>query len=172
MEAEADAEANDKWEGKVSARLTKASAGQIWPLFKDFFNFHKWFPSLATSYGVHGTNGEPGCIRFCSGFSIPSNEGDKPVSWSKERLVAVDETEHRLCYEIVDSNIGFNSYMSTFEILPVDGQDYHHHHHHGCVIEWSFTVAPVDGWVLDDLVGKYQVGLQSLAQRMEDAFAN
>lgn len=163
----AEAESVSKWEGKVSARLTKASTHQIWPLYKDFFNFHKWFPSLSTCYGVHGTNGEPGCIRYCSGSSIPSSNGDKLVNWSKERLISVDEAEHRLCYEIVDSNIGFNSYVSTVQILPGD-----HDCQHGCVIEWSFTVDPVVGWVLDDLVNKYHVGLQRMAQRMEDALAN
>lgn len=159
------AEAVAKWEGKVSATLTKASTLQIWPLLKDFFNFHKWFPSLSTCYGVHGTNGEPGCIRYCSGSSIPSSNGDKLVSWSKERLIAVDEVQHRLCYEIVDGNIGFSSYVSTMQILPAD----HDRGQHGCLIEWSFTVDPVAGWVLDDLVHKYHVGLQRMAQRIEDA---
>lgn len=157
-----------KWEGNVSTRLTKACADQIWPLFKDFFNLHKWFPSLATCYGIHGTNGEPGCIRYCAGFSIPSDgsndDNNRPISWSKERLIAVDDVERSLSYEIVDSNIGFKSYVSTVKIVPegANGQD-------GCVIEWGFNVDPVEGWALDDLVRKYEVGLQRMAERMEDA---
>lgn len=156
---------NSKWEGKVCTKLTNATADQVWVLYKDFFNFHKWFPSLATCYGIHGTNGEPGCIRYCAGFSIPSNDGDnKPVSWSKERLTAVDDDERRLSYEIVDSNIGFKSYVSTVKIVPQGDQ--------GCMIEWSFTVDKVEGWVLDDLVKKYEVGLQRMVKRMEDALAS
>ena len=155
---------NSKWEGKVCTKLTNATTNQVWLLYKDFFNFHKWFPSLATCYGIHGTNGEPGCIRYCAGFSIPSNDGDnKPVSWSKERLIVVDDDEHRLSYEIVDSNIGFKSYVSTVKIVPQGGE--------GCMIEWSFTVDKVEGWVLDDLVKKYEVGLQRMVKRMEDALA-
>lgn len=68
---------------------------------------------------------------------------------------------------MIDSNIGFNSYVSTVKIVPVptddnDGQS-------GCVIEWSFTVDPVEGLVFDDLVNKYDLGLQRMAKRMEDA---
>lgn len=153
-----------KWEGKVSARLKNATADQIWPLYKDFFNFHKWFHSLATCYGVHGANGELGSVRYCAGFSIPSSGADNPLSWSTERLTAVDDDARSLSYEIVDSNIGFESYLSTVKIVPQgeEGQD-------GCVIEWSFTVDPVEGWVLGDLVRKYETGLQRMAQRMEDA---
>ncbi|XP_034204547.1 lachrymatory-factor synthase [Prunus dulcis] len=147
-----------KWEATVSARLTKARVDQIWPLLKDF---HQWFPTLATCYGVRGANGEPGCIRYCSGSSIPSKGDHKAVSWSKERLVAVDDADHSLSYEIVESHIGFKSYVSTVRVVPggdVEGQ-------YGCLIEWSITVDPVEGWGLDDLVKKYELCLQS----MEDA---
>ncbi|KAF5748272.1 hypothetical protein HS088_TW04G00224 [Tripterygium wilfordii] len=148
-----------KWEGKVSSKSTKATGDQIWSLFKDFFNLHKYFPKLATCYGVHGTNGEPGCIRYCGGFSIPSN--DRSSSWSKERLITVDDVERSLSYEIVESNIGFNSYVSTVKIVEEDEV--------GCVIEWLFTVNPVEGLELDDLVKRYEVGLQLIIQKMEDS---
>ncbi|PON47421.1 Polyketide cyclase/dehydrase [Trema orientale] len=159
----------EKWEGKVSTRLPNATVSQIWPLFTDFFNFHKWFPSLANCHGIYGTNGKPGCIRYCSGFSIPSNGGDddhdhspRPISWSKERLIAIDHDQHSLSYEIVESNIGFQSYVSRVRIVP-GGDD----HQQGCVIEWFFAVEPVEGCVFDDLVRKYEVGLHRMAQRME-----
>ncbi|CAK9312957.1 unnamed protein product [Citrullus colocynthis] len=155
-----------KWEGRVSEALTVAAAEQIWPMIKDFFNFHKWFPTLANCYGLSGTNGEVGCVRFCSGFSIPSTDGsDSVVSWSKERLVAVDDERRRICYEIVDSNIGFRSYVTTIEV--VEGGD-----SGGCVIEWRFAVEAVEGLKLEDLVKKYEVGLSSMANRMEAAVQN
>lgn len=154
------------WEAKVSTTLKKAKPNQIWPLFQDFFNLHKWFPSLSTCYGIHGANGEPGCIRYCAGFSLPSDGSnttntDASVSWSKEKLVAIDCTNQSLTYEIVDCNIGFKSYVSTVRISP-GGED-------GCVIDWSFVVDPVEGWRLEDLVRKYEVGLQLMAKKMEDA---
>ncbi|KAI4316090.1 hypothetical protein L6164_024106 [Bauhinia variegata] len=158
-----------RWEGKVSAQLRNATADQIWLLLKDFFNFHKWFPSLSTCYGVHGCNGEPGCIRYCAGFSISSHGSEKSVSWSKERLVAIDHVDRSLSYEITDCNIGFKSYKSTIKVVPgVNGGD----GQGGCVIHWFFTVDPVEGWALEDLANKYDVGLQSMAIKMEDEIAN
>ncbi|GLU01460.1 hypothetical protein SLE2022_187670 [Rubroshorea leprosula] len=154
-----------KWEGKVCTRLTRATADQIWPLFKDFFNLHKWFPGLATCHGIHGANGEPGCIRYCAGFSISSATAAAAddTRWSKEKLISVDESGRSLSYEMVDSNIGFKSYVSMIKVNPGDGdQD-------GCVIEWRITVDPVEGWTLDDFVRKYEVGLQTMAKTMEDA---
>lgn len=158
-----------KWEGKVSRTLTKARAEEVWSLVKDFFNFHKWFPSLGTCYGIHGSNSEPGCIRYCAGFSIPSNGPDLHplVSWSKERLTAINHEDRTLVYEIVDSNIGFNSYKSTIKVTPRVGDG-----SHGCVIDWHFTLDPLEGRVLEDLVRKFDVGLQRMAAKMEDHIAN
>ncbi|XP_022730601.1 lachrymatory-factor synthase-like [Durio zibethinus] len=159
-----------KWDAKVSARLTRASADQVWAVYTDFFNFHKWFPGLPSCHGIHGTNGELGCIRLCSGFSISSDGGGHDrgsEKWAKERLIAIDHIGRSLSYQMVDSNIGFNSYVATVKIVP--GGDDGHDHQDGCVIEWSFTVDPVEGWQLDDMKKKYEVGLQGLAKRIEDA---
>ncbi|CAI0441396.1 unnamed protein product [Linum tenue] len=160
MAEEIDDETNDnkKWQGKVTARVTKATADQIWRLFADFFHIHKWFPNVPSSRGVHGANGHPGCVRYCSGFSIPA-AGEAAVSWSKERLTAVDHARRFLSYEIVDCNIGFEGYESTVEIVP-DGK--------GCAIEWGFTVDPVESWTLDCLVRKYESALEAAARRMEE----
>ncbi|CAN8287852.1 unnamed protein product [Cochlearia groenlandica] len=151
----------EKWQAQVSTTLTKAKADQIWPLFTDFFNFNKYFPSLATCHGVHGIKGEPGCIRFCSGSSIKSNGQDSSVvGWSKEKLVAVDDVERVMRYEIVESNIGFESYVSTVKITP-RGE--------GCLIEWGFTVDPVRGLCVDELVEKYEKALEIIANNMEES---
>lgn len=151
----------EKWQAKVSVTLTKAKPDQIWPLFTDFFNLHKWLPTLATCHGVHGINREPGCIRYCSGSSIRFNGVESAAGWSKEKLVAVDHVERVMRYEIVESNIGFESYASTVRISP-RGE--------GCVIEWGFTVDPVVGGLsLDDLVNKYEKALEVIAKNMEDA---
>lgn len=154
----------EKWQAKVSTTLTKAKPDQIWLLFTDFFNLHKWLPTLVTCHGVHGNNGEPGCIRFCSSSSIRSNGVESAAGWSKEKLVAVDPVERVMRYEIVESNIGFESYVSTVKISPrgEDGDV------DGCVIEWSFTVDPVRGLSLDDLVMKYEKALEVITKNMEE----
>ncbi|ESQ50322.1 hypothetical protein EUTSA_v10002295mg [Eutrema salsugineum] len=155
----------EKWQAKVSVTLKKAKPNEIWPFFTDFFNFHKWLPTVTTCHGVHGINGELGCIRFCSGSSIRSIGVESTVGWSKEKLVAVDPVERLLTYEIVESNIGFESYVSTVQILPRDDSG----DAEGCVIEWGFTVDPVGGWSLDDLVKKYEKALGVIAKNMEEA---
>ncbi|KAL2237044.1 lachrymatory-factor synthase [Sesamum indicum] len=153
-----------KWEAKVSTRLEKARADQIWPLFEDFFGLHRWFPSLATCHGIHGANGEPGCIRYCSGFGLKreqnANESNPGLSWSKERLVALNRAQMTFTYEMVDCNIGFKSYVSTIKVIPGDG---------GAVVEWCISLDPVAGWELRDLVAKYELGLQLMVEKMEAA---
>ncbi|CAI9267841.1 unnamed protein product [Lactuca saligna] len=153
-----------KWEGKVSTTVTKASANEIWSLFIDFFNFHNWFPNMSTCYGVHGVNGEVGGVRYCAGFSLPTEDGsaEQNCSWSKERLVAVDRNKMSMSYEMVDCNVGFKSYLSTLKV--VGGGD------EGCVIEWLFAVDPVEGLTYDYLLQKYQDGLDQTAKKMEDSF--
>lgn len=74
--------------------------------------------------------------------------------------MAVDEEKMSLSYEIVDSNIGFKGYASTVRISP--------DHDNGCVIEWVFTVDPIQGLRFEELVKKYEVGLQRMAKKMED----
>ncbi|KAI6680024.1 hypothetical protein NL676_033905 [Syzygium grande] len=161
-----------KWEGKVSTTVAKASADQIWPLYVDFFNHHKWFPGLSDCHCIRGNNGEPGCVRYYAGFSL-SSEGtndaskNRPVHWSKERLISIDSIGRILSYEMVDSNIGFASYVSTVKVGPSDGDG-----EGGCTIKWSFAVDPVEGWVLENLVRKYEVGLQGMAKKMEDSLGN
>lgn len=154
-----------KWEAKVSTRLENASSDQIWPFLKDFFSLHKWFPGLPTCYGIHGTNGEPGCVRYCAGFSLPSIDG-ATVSWSKERLIEIDHVERNLSYEIVDCNTGFKSYVASMKIIPAaDGCG-------GWQIEWRFEVDPVVGWRLEDLVPKYEIGLQLMVKKMEASISD
>lgn len=79
--------------------------------------------------------------------------------------MAVDPVERVMRYEIVESNIGFESYVSTVKISPrgEDGDV-----DDGCVIEWSFTVDPVRGLSLDDLVMKYEKALEVITKNMEE----
>ncbi|CAL5359172.1 unnamed protein product [Camellia sinensis] len=66
-----------------------------------------------------------------------------------------------ISYEIADCNVGFKSYVSTVKIVPRgggDGKD------EGCVIEWSVTVDPVEGWRLEDLVKRYQLVLDPISK--------
>ncbi|KAL5697575.1 hypothetical protein ACHQM5_028701 [Ranunculus cassubicifolius] len=157
-----ESQTESKWKGKVDTTLSRANPEQVWPLLQDFFNLHKYFPTLSTSYGVQGTNGQAGCIRYCAGSSIPSNGSDgEIVSWCTEKLLEVDIVEMRLKYGILDGNIGFEGYVATMKVLPRVSED-------GCVIEWSFEVNPIKGWSLGGMIEKYQKGLEGMARRIEE----
>ena len=163
-----------KWEGKVSARLVKSTVDQIWPLFTDFFNIHKWCPGLETCYGVHGNNGEPGCIRFCKlSATVSYNDVIRPEmheasGWAKERIIAVDHDEHTLTYQLLENNLGFESYVAKFKIIPASGED----GPRGCTVEWSFTVEPIERWTLDALLGQYDQWLHLTLNKMEASLEN
>jgi len=72
------------------------------------------------------------------------NGGRFPSS-PKDRLIAVDDVDFKLKYEIV--------------VCVYDESN-------GCVLDWSLTVEAVKGLELEELVGKYHVGLHLMAQKM------
>ncbi|KAL3729168.1 hypothetical protein ACJRO7_026291 [Eucalyptus globulus] len=132
------------WEGKASTSVTKASVEQIWPRFVDFFNLHN--------------SQAPDCVRYCTSFSLSSrgtsDTGENcPINWSKERLISM-----------VNSNIRFTSYASTVKVISGNGDG-----EGWCRIEWLFAVDLAEGCVLEDLVRKFEVGLQGMAKKMEDS---
>lgn len=88
-----------KWEGKACAQLLGPNPEQIWPFLEDFFGLSKWFPTLTASVPVEGVSGQPGCIRLCSGFRAPVDEGyyfqvdkERTVNRTKKKLLSIDPT--------------------------------------------------------------------------------
>ncbi|KAI3935806.1 hypothetical protein MKX01_032990 [Papaver californicum] len=166
-----------KWEGKVQAKLEGSKADQVWTILQDFFNLHKWFPTLTTCYGIEGISGQPGCIRYCAGSSIPASSSSNNVrdddvtitNWSTERLVDIDSVQRSITYEIVDCNIGFKSYVSTMKVVPYNGDS---DEEKGCLIEWSFLVDPIQEWKLETLISKFDSGLQLMASKIEATLNN
>ncbi|KAK2632672.1 hypothetical protein EUGRSUZ_L01247 [Eucalyptus grandis] len=120
-----------RWEGKASTSVTKASVEQIWPRFVDFFNLHNSQAAQVTPVRI------------------------APINWSKERLISVDPLGRRLSYEMVNSNIRFTSYASMVKVISGNGDG-----EGRCRIEWLFAVDLAEGCVLEDLVRKFEVGLQ------------
>ncbi|KAL2548424.1 Polyketide cyclase/dehydrase and lipid transport superfamily protein [Forsythia ovata] len=153
-----------KWEGTVSTTLENANADQIWPFWKDFYSINKWFPGQTTCEGIHGNNGEPGCIRYCGDLPVPAIDGTAS-SWTRERLIAIDDIEKSFSYEILECNFGVKSYVANVKIDPVAAGD----NGRGCRIEWRFTVEPVEGWRLEDMVSNYEVWLKIMVKNMEAA---
>ncbi|XP_026452952.1 uncharacterized protein LOC113353627 isoform X4 [Papaver somniferum] len=122
-------------------------------------------------------SGQPGCIRYCAGSSIPASssingrDGDVTITnWSTERLVDIDSVQRSITYEIVDCNIGFKSYVSTMKVVPYNNGE--NDEDNGCLIEWSFVVDPIQGWELETLVSKFDSGLQRTASKIEATLNN
>ncbi|KAM2407465.1 hypothetical protein ACFX1X_026641 [Malus domestica] len=134
-----------KWEGKASAELKGPKAEQIWPLLEDFFGLHKW---------------------FCGGVKTPvdhksdQNQDQEKVNWTKQKLLSIDPAKMTYSYSIIDGNIGFNSYISTVQVVLKDA---------GCTIVWKYEVEPVEGWRLEDLDLLIGTGLQVMSSRIEAA---
>ncbi|GAV65524.1 Polyketide_cyc2 domain-containing protein [Cephalotus follicularis] len=153
-----------KWEGKSVVELTGATADQIWPLFADFCNVHKWYPQLDTCYHVEGVQGRPGLIRYCASTTDTSfkSSDNTTIKWVKERLLTIDPIKRCLSYEVVDNNMGLLSYMATNKVLPVQGRN-------GCKIEWSFVADPVPGMSFQDLASYTESSLRFMARKMKES---
>ncbi|KAK4365070.1 hypothetical protein RND71_016428 [Anisodus tanguticus] len=149
-----------KWEGKAIVNLKGLKAEQVWPLFEDFFNFHKWLPTIDTCYQV---NDKDGVIRYCACTMPPSSDGgEATIKWCHERLLMVDKIERCLSYEALDNNMRITSYVAKFKVLPSDGG-----HEYGCQIEWSFVADPVDGLTFECFLGYVDFSLQGMAEKIE-----
>ncbi|PON47415.1 Polyketide cyclase/dehydrase [Trema orientale] len=156
-----------KWEGKLSAELKGPTAKQVWPLLEDFCNLHKWLPTIDTCYQVDDHQGpttgpRPGLIRYCAATTT-SPSGESVVSWAKEKLIEIDPAQRSLSYEILDNNVGFKKWVATFQVVPIGGEG------GACEIRWSFVGDPAEGWSYESLVSYYELALQSLAKKMEQA---
>ncbi|XP_073131260.1 lachrymatory-factor synthase-like [Henckelia pumila] len=152
-----------KWEAKSTAKLSKPTVEEVWPLVEDFCSFHKWLPTIDTCYKLEGSDGEPGLVRYCAA----TDGGGVVVRWCHEKLVAVDPIARCLSYEVLENNMGITgNYKSTMKVIPMDGED----DLHGCFIEWSFLADPVEGMSLQDMANYLELTLLGMAEKIEKAF--
>lgn len=159
------------WEGKLTVELTATSVEQAWPPLEDFCNLHKWIP-INTCYHVEGVPGQPGLVRYCSSTvktvveddaAVSVSESETTVKWVKEKLMMMDPVQRCLSYEVVESNMGFESYVATLKVIPVEGDG----ETVGCLIEWGFVCDPVEGLSLEDFESYIQYCLQFMAKKIE-----
>ncbi|XP_010915407.2 lachrymatory-factor synthase [Elaeis guineensis] len=148
----------ERWEGKASIHLPNTKADQVWPLVSNFFSIHLWLPDVAVCEKVAGLEGQPGSIRYCA---TAPGDGKKPEIWAKEKLLAFDPVARSYGYEVTDSNMGFDRYVSTFKVLEEEGEG-------GCKLEWSFESGPVEGWTQDSLAAYLLTGLEFMANKVEE----
>lgn len=159
-----------KWKGTCSIELKRSSANKVWSLlFEDFCNVQKWLPVDMCSY-VEGVAGKPGLIRRCISKAPSSTDGQDVLTtkWIvDEKLKMIDPIKRCLSYEITDNNIGFKSYVGTWELFPINGEN--DGAKAGCKFQWTFDSDPVEGWTFEELQSFVQNCLKFMANKMEDA---
>ena len=67
--------------------------------------------------------------------TLISCSGQTNVRWAKEKLIELDPIERFLSYEIVDNNLGFESWVAIMQISPVDGDEEVGPRSDGCLLE-------------------------------------
>ncbi|MCL7024962.1 hypothetical protein MKW94_002913 [Papaver nudicaule] len=162
----------EKWKGKACTTLKDLTAEELWPLFEDFLSIHKWLPGVDACTLVEGVSGEPGCVRYCTGTAVPTDGSDDTLtSWVKEKLLLIDPVERCISYEVIEGNVGFESYIATIKVLSDSSEDAQENgdDHKGSTVEWSYVVNPVPGWKSEDLASYIDSILQTMAKRMEEA---
>ncbi|XP_058780697.1 lachrymatory-factor synthase-like [Vicia villosa] len=155
------------WEGKLTVQLTTISPEQAWPALEDFCNLHKWIP-INTCYHVEGVQGQPGLVRYCSStvkavVEDAVSESETTVKWAKEKLLMMDPVQRCLSYEVVENNMGLESYVATLKVVSVEGDG----ESVGCLIEWGFVCDPVEGGSLEDFESYLEYCLRFMAKKIE-----
>ncbi|KAM5574614.1 lachrymatory-factor synthase-like [Rosa sericea] len=110
-----------------------------------------WPPHLLPSWRSFG---QPGLVRYCE-----RGTDETTILWAKKKLLTIDPINQCMTYEIVDNNMGFESYVATMQVVPINN--------HGCKIEWSFVCDQIEGTSLEDLQSFVESSLQGIARNME-----
>ncbi|XP_050365731.1 lachrymatory-factor synthase-like [Argentina anserina] len=155
-------QAHPKWRGKSCAQVNGHAAQEVWPLLADFCNLHKIFPKVETCYQLEEVAGQTGIVRYCAGFA--TNKDKSTVKWCKERLLMIDPIERCFSYEVIDSNMGFQSYIAIMRVVPIDDGS--------SMIEWSFVSDPSEGKRMEDVQSFGEFSLQSIAKKIELVLTN
>ncbi|XP_020239033.1 lachrymatory-factor synthase [Cajanus cajan] len=151
-------ESKSRWEGETSIEVEGMSAEQVWPLLEDFCSIHKWLP-IETCFQVEGTYGQPGLIRYCA-MNMNTADDEPTLMWAKEKLLHIDPIQRSLIYEVVDSNMGFNSYVATIQVFPVPKPT-------TCKIQWSFVCHPMEMFTFEAFFSLIRSFIHSMAKNME-----
>lgn len=137
-----------------SSAVIPAPLAEVWPLVREFGGIHRWHPAIE-----HGE-----LVRGCSDTEIGAQRrltlGDGGVV--VEDLLALDDRNHSLTYEIVESPFPVRRYVSTVRLAPVTAVG----HTFG---EWwvDFDADAADEGNLVDLFanGVFAGGLEALRAR-------
>jgi hypothetical protein len=138
-----------------------AAPGKVWSFVKPFDSVPRWHPAFAAAEIVSGRDGKVGAVRALTFKDGPT---------FTEELLALNEQGMAFTYNIVESPLPIDRYLSTMSVKP-DGQG-------GSVVTWvgvfsrknprdNVPDAESDGAMLSLIAGAYQAGLQNLKKLME-----
>ncbi|GAB3297347.1 SRPBCC family protein [Parasphingorhabdus pacifica] len=139
-----------------ASRLIPASAKEVWAAIRDFDGLPQWHPGISSSTlaeNAHGT--EVGAVRI-----LVLADGAEV----REQLVALDDAERTLTYDILSGPFPVRSYRATLRAFPISGSDQ-------CLVEWfaHYDADAVDEADLDKTFaeGVFGAGLHGLNKKFE-----
>lgn len=142
----------------LASAVIPADPEVVWPLIRDFDGLPTWHPAIATSALRGGTASDrPGAVR-----TLGLADGGDPVV---EMLVALDDRQRTLTYEILESPFPVRLYRSTIRVVPLTttGESF---------VEWTvvFDCDAADAAHLVDLFsrGVFATGLEGLTAHLSD----
>ena len=138
-----------------------AAPAKVWNFVKPFDSVPRWHPAFATAEIVSGRDGKIGVVRALTFKDGPT---------FTEELLALNEQSMAFTYNIVESPLPIDRYVSTMSVKP-DG-------HGGSIVTWvgvfsrknprdNVPEAENDAALVAIIVGAYQAGLQNLKKVME-----
>ena len=77
----------------------------------------------------------------------------------------IDPIKRCFSYDVIDSNMGFQSYVATMQVVPINDNG-------GSTIEWSFVCDPTEGKGMEDVQSFGESSLQSIAKKIELVLTN
>ncbi|GAB2472093.1 SRPBCC family protein [Jatrophihabitans fulvus] len=90
--------------------MIPAPIDRVWAVVRDFDRLPAWHPAIGTSTLESGSDGQCGSVRRLT-------LGDGGVV--TERLVSLDDDEHRLVYTIIECPFAVRRYVSTMHLSPI-----------------------------------------------------
>ncbi|MFH8500647.1 SRPBCC family protein [Streptomyces coeruleorubidus] len=112
-----------------------SSADEVWAVARQFNGLPDWHPAIRASEIAGGGNGlTPGAVRVLTG-----TDG----STYRERLVALDDADRSLTYEIVEAPLPVRGYRSTLHVQPVADIG-------GAFLSWHATFTPAQGTTAEE----------------------
>ena len=138
-----------------------APPAKIWNLVKPFDSVPRWHPAFASAEIVAGRDGKVGAVRALTFKDGPT---------FTEELLAFNDQSMAFTYNIVESPLPIDRYVSTMSVKP-DGRG-------GSIVTWvgvfsrknprdQVPDAENDAALIGLITGAYQAGLQNLKKLME-----